>query len=43
MRIIIGLHSLPGGVNGLDIGEAFGHDVSSNAIDLVFKSEADVL
>lgn len=22
----IGLHSLPGGVNGLDIGEAYGHD-----------------
>ncbi|KAF5556349.1 glycoside hydrolase [Fusarium mexicanum] len=26
MHIIIGLHSLPGGVNNLDIGEAFGHD-----------------
>ncbi|KAF5989501.1 putative glucan 1,3-beta-glucosidase A [Fusarium bulbicola] len=26
MHIIIGLHSLPGGVNDLDIGEAFGHD-----------------
>lgn len=26
MHIIIGLHSLPGGVNSLDIGEAFGHD-----------------
>jgi glucan 1,3-beta-glucosidase len=25
MRVIIGLHSLPGGVNSLDIGEAFGH------------------
>src|SRR5689334_9235707 len=24
MHIIIGLHSLPGGVNSLDIGEAFG-------------------
>ncbi|KLP14962.1 uncharacterized protein LW94_8331 [Fusarium fujikuroi] len=26
MHIIIGLHSLPGGINNLDIGEAFGHD-----------------
>jgi len=26
MHIIVGLHSLPGGVNSLDIGEAFGHD-----------------
>lgn len=26
MHIIIDLHSLPGGVNSLDIGEAFGHD-----------------
>ena len=26
MHIIIGLHSLPGGVNSLDIGEALGHD-----------------
>ncbi|CAO1633763.1 unnamed protein product [Parajaminaea phylloscopi] len=26
MKIIIGLHSLPGGVNSLDIGEAFGHN-----------------
>lgn len=26
MRIILGLHSLPGGVNTLDIGEALGHD-----------------
>ncbi|TIA32210.1 glycoside hydrolase [Aureobasidium pullulans] len=26
MRVVIGLHSLPGGVNGLDIGEASGHD-----------------
>ncbi|GAM90450.1 hypothetical protein ANO11243_084940 [Dothideomycetidae sp. 11243] len=26
MHIVIGLHSLPGGVNMLDIGEAFGHD-----------------
>ncbi|KAK3671182.1 hypothetical protein LTR78_008983 [Recurvomyces mirabilis] len=26
MHIIIGLHSLPGGVNNLDIGEALGHD-----------------
>ena len=25
MHIILGLHSLPGGVNGLEIGEAFGH------------------
>ncbi len=25
MHVIIGLHSLPGGVNGLEIGEAFGH------------------
>ncbi|KAJ5622896.1 hypothetical protein N7490_011501 [Penicillium lividum] len=26
MRVIVGLHSLPGGVNSLDIGEASGHD-----------------
>lgn len=26
MRVIVGLHSLPGGVNNLDIGEAAGHD-----------------
>ncbi|KAH0031478.1 glycoside hydrolase, partial [Aureobasidium melanogenum] len=26
MRVVVGLHSLPGGVNGLDIGEALGHD-----------------
>ncbi|KAF4495115.1 glycoside hydrolase [Fusarium agapanthi] len=26
MHIIIGIHSLSGGVNNLDIGEAFGHD-----------------
>ena len=26
MHIIIGLHSLPGGVNNLDIGEALMHD-----------------
>jgi hypothetical protein len=26
MHIIIGLHSLPGGVNSLDIGEAYGHN-----------------
>ncbi|KAK5110127.1 hypothetical protein LTR62_006261 [Meristemomyces frigidus] len=26
MHIIIGLHSLPGGVNSLDIGEGLGHD-----------------
>ncbi|KAF3033727.1 hypothetical protein E8E11_002652 [Didymella keratinophila] len=26
IHIIIGLHSLPDGVNSLDIGEAFGHD-----------------
>lgn len=25
MKVIIGLHSLPGGINSLDIGEAFGH------------------
>ncbi|KAK6860143.1 glycoside hydrolase [Apiospora arundinis] len=25
MHVIIDLHSLPGGVNGLDIGESFGH------------------
>jgi len=26
MHIVIGLHSLPSGVNTLDIGEVFGHD-----------------
>ncbi|KAL8281220.1 hypothetical protein RQP46_006254 [Phenoliferia psychrophenolica] len=25
MHVVLGLHSLPGGVNGLDIGEAVGH------------------
>ena len=34
MKIIIGLHSLPGGINSLDIGEAFGHKVS-NISDLL--------
>ncbi|KAL3420869.1 hypothetical protein PVAG01_07314 [Phlyctema vagabunda] len=31
MRVIIGLHSLPGGVNMLDIGEAIGHDAWFNS------------
>ena len=26
MHVILGLHSLPGGINSLDIGEAFGHN-----------------
>ena len=47
MHVIIGLHSLPGGVNGLDIGEAFGHDdwffnttnlqYSFNAVDAILS------
>jgi len=46
MHIIIGLHSLPGGVNGLDIGEAFGHDdwfYNSTNLDWSFKAIDAVL
>ena len=47
MHIIVGLHNLPGGINGLDIGEAYGHqgwfynatnlDYSFQAVDAVLN------
>ncbi|KAJ4346650.1 uncharacterized protein N0V89_010581 [Didymosphaeria variabile] len=41
MHIIIGLHSLPGGVNNLDIGEALGHDAwFYNATNLEYSFQA---
>jgi len=41
MHIIIGLHSLPGGVNSLNIGEAFGHDAwFQNATNLNYSLQA---
>ena len=46
MHIIVGLHSLPGGVNSLDIGEALGHgDWFQNAtnLDYSFKAVDEVL
>jgi glucan 1,3-beta-glucosidase len=41
MRVAIGLHSLPGGVNDLDIGEAYGHDAwfyNSTNLDYSYKA-----
>jgi hypothetical protein len=41
MHVIIGLHSLPGGVNSLNIGEAFGHDAwffNTTNLDYSFKA-----
>ena len=41
MHVIIGLHSLPGGVNYLPIGEAFGHNAwffNSTNLDYSFKA-----
>lgn len=41
MHCIIGLHSLPGGVNSLDIGEAFGHGdwfFNTKNLDYSFKA-----
>jgi glucan 1,3-beta-glucosidase len=46
MHVVIGLHSLPGGVNGLDIGEAFGHDewfYNATNLDYSFKAVDAVL
>lgn len=46
MKVTIGLHSLPGGVNTLDIGEAFGHDawfVNSMARRVRMSMIADTL
>lgn len=41
MQIIIGLHSLPGGVNSLDIGEAFGHNFwFQNTTNLAYSFKA---
>jgi len=41
MHIIVGLHSLPGGVNSLDIGEGFGHDGwSFNTTNFDYSLEA---
>ena len=41
MHVIIGLHSLPGGVNSLGIGEAFGHDAwffNTTNLDYSFRA-----
>ncbi|KAH6643972.1 glycoside hydrolase superfamily [Boeremia exigua] len=46
MHIIIGLHSLPGGVNNLDIGEAFMHDgwfYNVTNLDYSFKAIDGIL
>ncbi|KAJ9626292.1 hypothetical protein H2203_003924 [Taxawa tesnikishii (nom. ined.)] len=46
MHVIIGLHSLPGGVNSLDIGEAFGHDnwfQNSTNLDYSFQAIDGIL
>ncbi|KAJ5935982.1 hypothetical protein N7454_005280 [Penicillium verhagenii] len=41
MRVIVGLHSLPGGVNNLDIGEAAGHDAwFFNSTNLEYSYQA---
>lgn len=41
MHCIIGLHSLPGGVNNLDIGEALLHDAwFFNATNLAYSYDA---
>lgn len=41
MHIILGLHSLPGGVNALDIGEAAGHlGWFNNATNLAYSLQA---
>ncbi|KAK3618901.1 hypothetical protein LTR22_026192 [Elasticomyces elasticus] len=41
MHCIIGLHSLPGGVNSLDIGEALGHgDWFQNTTNLAYSFQA---
>ncbi|KXT03799.1 hypothetical protein AC578_732 [Pseudocercospora eumusae] len=46
MHIIIGLHSLPGGVNTLGIGEAFGHDAwffNATNLDYSFRAIDSIL
>ncbi|KAK4499741.1 hypothetical protein PRZ48_007927 [Zasmidium cellare] len=46
MHIIIGLHSLPGGVNTLGIGEAFGHNAwffNTTNLDYSFRAIDSVL
>ncbi|KAG9512273.1 glycoside hydrolase family 5 protein, partial [Aureobasidium melanogenum] len=46
MRIVVGLHSLPGGVNTLDIGEAFGHDAwffNETNLDYSYKAVSAIL
>lgn len=46
MHIVIGLHSLPGGVNSLDIGEAFGHNAwffNATNLDYAFQANDAVL
>lgn len=46
MHIIIGLHSLPGGVNNLDIGEALMHDAwfyNATNLDYSFQAVDSVL
>jgi glucan 1,3-beta-glucosidase len=46
MHVIVGLHSLPGGVNTLSIGEAFGHDAwfqNSTNLDYSFKAIDSIL
>ncbi|KEQ78651.1 glycoside hydrolase [Aureobasidium pullulans EXF-150] len=46
MRVVIGLHSLPGGVNGLDIGEASGHDAwfyNETNLEYSYKAVSAVL
>lgn len=41
MRVIVGLHSLPGGVNSLDIGEAIGHNSwFFNSTNLAYSLQA---
>lgn len=41
MHVILGLHSLPGGVNNLDIGEAFNHDAwFYNTTNLAYSYQA---
>ncbi|GAB7362332.1 hypothetical protein MBLNU230_g2347t1 [Neophaeotheca triangularis] len=46
MHIIVGLHSLPGGINSLDIGEALGHSNwfnNATNLDYSFKAVDEVL
>ena len=46
MHVIIGLHSLPGGVNTLGIGEAFGHNAwffNTTNLDYSFRAVDSVL